>query len=716
MSLPTERLSFLPDFPDRETLYHPLDANKDEIRVITIRPSNDRSSIIHCFLQTISIKEGRSNRYDAVSYFWGSTETTDTIVVHNGLSVDQPDCGVEVPIPYALTGALRQFRAIATESERPLVLWTDAVCIHQLDAAERSEQVTIMQRIYQSASSVLIWLGEDDASAELGLANLIGLAMCRQISVIGRDHALDAFDYYNFNAELHWESLERVDAILRNLGKPGGFDTNCRYVSEMGAEVSSWMNTISALLDLSYWYRGWTFQEACANKLVFLHYGQARCRVRNWGSLHDILFEQSDLSAWLKARRITRTMSDFALWVLAAVSASSPYQSGFPTTENLSSDLVFEWLRNDLLTLARPTRRTADPRDQVYSQLGCMSSLRYLNMKPDYTLTTEQVFIKTTLAILRASQSWAHGQFFTPSESPFMPSWAIDFTMTPDQEIDEWQHLFRCRDFQADSGASFRIREAQSGSLLTAGFIYDDVVIVEPYDRGRRKATCIDWFHTLSSSADSWQYLFRSNSQLTREDLWGSFCRTVCVGMVDTVKFGPQHATACGHWISGNHELLGEDWASVLEEMSKRELDLQTGPANFIVTRNGHLGLVPGNVNVGDRIAILATGPIPFVLQKVGEQNNHRDAYILRGSCYVDGKALIASSPETGFTNVELIGIMYGEAVRERARDVYETRRRCDPDFWLWKRKHRGLIGRDADLGELSFSSDLAFLDDICLV
>jgi hypothetical protein len=58
---------------------------------------------------------------------------------------------------------------------------------------------------------------------------------------------------------------------------------------------------------------------------------------------------------------------------------------------------------------------------------------------------------------------------------------------------------------------------------------------------------------------------------------------------------------------------------------------------------------------------------------------------------------------------------MYGEAVRKRSRDIYETRRRCDPDFALWRREHREKINWDYALGELSLSN-LAFLDDICLV
>jgi hypothetical protein len=59
---------------------------------------------------------------------------------------------------------------------------------------------------------------------------------------------------------------------------------------------------------------------------------------------------------------------------------------------------------------------------------------------------------------------------------------------------------------------------------------------------------------------------------------------------------------------------------------------------------------------------------------------------------------------------------MYGEATRERARDVYETRRRRDPEFALWQRELRKEISWNKDLGELSVPSDLAFLDDICLV
>jgi hypothetical protein len=43
---------------------------------------------------------------------------------------------------------------------RPGWYWIDAVCINQKDTQERSAQVQMMDRIYQSAAEVVVWLGE----------------------------------------------------------------------------------------------------------------------------------------------------------------------------------------------------------------------------------------------------------------------------------------------------------------------------------------------------------------------------------------------------------------------------------------------------------------------------------------------------------------------------------------------------------------------------
>ena len=670
MSPPTEKLSFLPDFEGRDRLYHSLDSGKDEIRVITIRNSSERSAPIHCFLETISIQHNHKTRdYEAISYFWGPTETTDRIIVHDDSQAEQPDCcGLEVPVTYALTDAIRQYRAAATELDRPLVLWTDAVCINQRDVAERSQQVAIMPRMYQAAKTVLVWLGEGDPIAELGLVNLFGLAKCRQARVTDRRNsddwqtyihsppeqagrALDAFDYDDFDAKPNLESLERVDAIIQNFNKPGGFnDDKCNGFRDMGTDITSWVHTTSALMNLSYWYRGWTFQEACANKHTSLQYGQTRCLVKNWNLVEGVITSNPDFFAWLKLQ--APAVFDFYLWTFAAGSTSPntfKFLESWLTAPGFGWD-VYRRLQTDLRTLARSNRRTADPRDQVYSQMGCMTGLMLLHIKPDYSLTTEQVFTTTTIAILRKGRSWAQAPFFCPSESPFMSSWAIDFTLVPDPRFDVVYSRFDGVPFSAEAAASFRLQELQSGSLLTAGFVYDDVVTVASFGLSGRQPSCFGLFSSLLRENKA--CLLRNNPRLTVMNFWESFCRTLCMGTIDGASFGPQHAAACWRILTGGHnqmtrEELSED-RLVLDEVNKMAVLVRRFHMKFIVTRNGHLGMAPPRVNIGDQIAILGAGAVPFALRGVGEQEDHRSAYILLGGCYVDGEAHGSSRLRTG--------------------------------------------------------------------
>jgi len=70
---------------------------------------------------------------------------------------------------------------------------------------------------------------------------------------------------------------------------------------------------------------------------------------------------------------------------------------------------------------------------------------------------------------------------------------------------------------------------------------------------------------------------------------------------------------------------------------------------------------------------------------------------------------------ELDCTNVESTGIMYGKAVAERVRNIYEARRRLGRfSVARWLLRNRKLIGWGRK--GLSFHPDLAFLEDICLV
>ncbi len=111
----------------------------------------------------------KSCEFDALSYVWGSPEELDPANVY--LSNPPHEYSIatselqRLPILSNLRGALRHLR-LPNEDR---FVWVDALCINQLDHAKKSQQVPIMGKIYQSAQSVFIWLGEEADDSDLAL-------------------------------------------------------------------------------------------------------------------------------------------------------------------------------------------------------------------------------------------------------------------------------------------------------------------------------------------------------------------------------------------------------------------------------------------------------------------------------------------------------------------------------------------------------------------
>jgi hypothetical protein len=199
--------------------------------------------------------------------------------------------------------------------------------------------------------------------------------------------------------------------------------------------------------------------------------------------------------------------------------------------------VITKALTHDLEALARCSSQTSDPRDQVYSRLSSAFGFMFLKIKPDYNLTTVQVFIATTIAILQESRSWAHEQFFAPSESPFMPSWAIDFTIARTENSLVGSPFSRFgAEFKADQMASFRLQESQPGIVSTAGFIHDYVVIAAPPGSSINDTYLRAWPHILVAE-ETRRYITRNPAYSTPEKLITAYYRTLCMGVVEEAKF-----------------------------------------------------------------------------------------------------------------------------------------------------------------------------------
>jgi hypothetical protein len=134
-----------PIVPGDKFPYKPLSRNVDSIRLIILKPRGEKedASVVRCKLSHVTF--GEKPQYEALSYTWGDPNDLKDIIID----------GLEMKVRVNLYSALRDLR-----TEKPRVLWADAICIDQSNFQERTYQVGLMDYIYTRASCVLVWLGE----------------------------------------------------------------------------------------------------------------------------------------------------------------------------------------------------------------------------------------------------------------------------------------------------------------------------------------------------------------------------------------------------------------------------------------------------------------------------------------------------------------------------------------------------------------------------
>ncbi|KAH8672720.1 heterokaryon incompatibility protein-domain-containing protein [Tricladium varicosporioides] len=132
--------------------YQELDPEIWEIRLLVLLPNASFSADLSVSLKRANLIE--NFEYEALSYVWG--DPSDTVPLRDG---NNPQAH---SITKNLELALRYLRLLT----EPRILWVDALCINQQDISERNYQVQQMRRVYLKARQVVVWLGEEEDSAE----------------------------------------------------------------------------------------------------------------------------------------------------------------------------------------------------------------------------------------------------------------------------------------------------------------------------------------------------------------------------------------------------------------------------------------------------------------------------------------------------------------------------------------------------------------------
>lgn len=144
-------------------------------RIFTLAPASDFADALHGSLRIIYIPlfdfnivpidgfiQAFLEEFEALSYAWGDVAPTSKVM-----------CADNSYIPIAAN--LESFLRHRRQTDVPISLWIDAICINQDDVQEKNSQVAAMGRIYSLATRLTIWLGPPSPDSAFAIKYLCSI-------------------------------------------------------------------------------------------------------------------------------------------------------------------------------------------------------------------------------------------------------------------------------------------------------------------------------------------------------------------------------------------------------------------------------------------------------------------------------------------------------------------------------------------------------------
>ena len=125
-----------------------------EIRLLRVEPCGE-SDAVRCSITHVDLDH--KPRYEALSYTWGDPTKSGMLFCTK--------TGTQLAVTQNCMTAIRRLQW--PDGER--TLWIDAICIDQENVRERNQQVQLMSIIYEGASKVISYLGEDADNSAIGM-------------------------------------------------------------------------------------------------------------------------------------------------------------------------------------------------------------------------------------------------------------------------------------------------------------------------------------------------------------------------------------------------------------------------------------------------------------------------------------------------------------------------------------------------------------------
>jgi hypothetical protein len=583
--------------------------------------------------------------YWALSYTWGAPTIVSEVWIGN-----QP-LGITKNLECALK-RLRHKRLF-----RPV--WIDALCINQTDDGEKSRQVLLMRDIYETATRVIIYLGEDeDGSSQIpGTCTKILEAVAKFTSLAGSEH-------------LATHQLIIPRANYASLGLP-----------EIHSPV--W-EAFRKLLSRPWFLRVWIIQEAVVCKSAEVICG-------SW-KLDWKLF-----------------ITSFEL----AIAADMPILGGGGPSRASAGRLLFfmkvlgsgepkftPWKLIHLLHRCRIANAT-NPKDYVFGLLGLSIEAQEPTLLPNYSESVQQVYCRYAsylieqgdgIAVLYNSCSAMHG---LPS---WVPNWSDRYLPQPRLCPEPHAKYEKKLAYSAASALESSIRlhpsakeilvvkgvrvdtiESMGTFHTLAGISLDEDTVLRYANYGDGSAlentkTLILLINCVIEARRMLDERFTAGEAKypTSEDIYTVIWRllicnlgnrSVSAASPEYVKFYRAFEIAA----SADAEERGQSWpiaALTPAEKSGGSLAHEAsvfiqGASEFCVTRrrcvcrkSGYIGQVPLNTCVRDEIFIPLGSAIPFIIRP---QTSSIGKFQLIGECYIHGIMNGEVLKRDGYESVEAL-------------------------------------------------------------
>ena len=557
-------------------LYEPL--QEGEVRIFALIPDAPKAPL-EGFFVTVKLSEAAEKLRDwhALSYTWGDQSCPIRMTIHGKQNTQH-----EVLIGPNLASALTRLRP--TPGPNTYFLWVDALCINQKDDSERNKQVQIMPQIYESAKNVMVWLGEEFDGVEESFAWLRDLIQSATVATSGTDLMQN---YTNLNALL-------------------------------STEIAS---TLERLLGLPYWRRAWIIQEVTVSKDPYVICGS------HWATFSSFSALAGIIQSLVTSRRIKQK--------------DCPYSQLMPVAQDL---LMLTEFRNgwrpcyggvNFMELEALVRRTysrvlaSDPRDRFYALLGISTSPDWLALRPDYTVSRDDLYIKATTYLIRKTSSLGILQLgenlnHLSTDPSWLPGW--------DQGQCGSSPRYALKSPDHDSVTASFITVDKLHILRLSGRAVGKLVLCNPFqpeeDKFQPSSCIMHWLDILSNVGTSLPNPYeKSYGRLE------AFTRSLVTGnqmLAPSPELLLRNVFSIWSTMTDSETNIPEGWRLLQAERSRATaFDPQLSPAatyrrhalealhrrSFVITENGYIGVAPDGSLEGDLAVLIEGYGVPICLR-----------------------------------------------------------------------------------------------------